>query len=71
MENEISGEEGVEDIDLCCRLMDMLKVGIPREPEDRMRVLQNLTAIEYVVDEAVAKSNYAFSLEQVIVVSSP
>lgn len=70
MVDDISGEGDVEDADLCCRLMDMLRVGIPREPEDGMRVLRNLTAKEYVIDEVIAKSNYAFSLGQVIVVSS-
>lgn len=70
MESDIPGEEDAEGIGLCCRLMDMLKVVIPREPEDRMRVLRNLTTKEYVVDEVVAKSDYAFSLGQVIVVSS-
>ena len=70
MESDVPEEEDLEDIDLCCRLMDMLKVQLPRKPEDGSRVLRNLTTHEYVVDEVVGKSEFAYSLGEVVMLLS-
>ncbi|KPM41406.1 hypothetical protein AK830_g5137 [Neonectria ditissima] len=55
------------DLQLCARLMQMLTTqSHDTEPSKHQSVLRNLTTKEYILDETIAKSQFAYSLGEVL-----